>query len=817
QREAEEHERRQSACWQALALLTEHGVSIGEFLLFALDPTNKANELAVVRWKGLLQNRTFLEQILSLWTSHPDTPLVVRRRVSKWMVRYVGSLAGREARQITSNGWLRVSPEDMTAHEVLTFDLNSICAKLDDYAPAMMAVMRGFATTRKQFMLGPGSQTAQRKNIVLAQTASSLLREHSRGNNLVSSQVGLYLYVSGAQRQTISVMSHLGLSCSYTALVGKGTKALIQAPEASPSVALAAASLSAPAGATPRHRRPGILPVLSETCMSDARRVAEKEEHETTYDNLNLMFKAAEQIVGHKDSQENGTCGTLTPFHGEVGDALDFDKAEEHFAKAPPLSPRDILMSKPERETFRALNIESILWIIITYGRDQFARFAPHLHSYAPADPHAITVHRTPMYPLQTMHIDESSIKGNVEVVDAIHKQLNIDSTTPSFMKRVRLFFGDQLTLARIRAVTAQRTGHEPAAQGWRWAKTVQGLFHVEMTATHNVLVTHMGKPTAGARNPTSLAFHNHILDRKPIVVTSLPPFRVSRDLVYISLYARVLCCLLQVTGTTDLEACARSIKTWGQLRKAAEKIYDTYTSTAVVEDLRQARETGDVVFENAVLFLRDALVLRTFSRLVKGGRSGHLVLTIKALLLSFKGGGHPKYAIEMLHLLHNILHVWPKALRDLVLNNWLVNPTGTPDGFVSLDLMQEHLNFWIKRVYAAHGSNASWDWLAKISPCIDLLRKLANHMNAMLGSRQGKKHCPADLARDIDLLLESLTDHGVYIKKPGRRVDADDSPTVDLTTRGLEMLTNGAKSTLGEFNETFATLQRRNKVRPLL
>lgn len=88
------------------------------------------------------------------------------------------------------------------------------------------------------------------------------------------------------------------------------------------------------------------------------------------------------------------------------------------------------------------------------------------------------------------------------------------------------------------------------------------------------------------------------------------------------------------------------------------------FTQTPVVEELRQARAqrpndaTGDTVFENGVLFLRDALTLRTFSRLVKSGRSGHLVLMVKALLLSFKGGGHPKYAIEMLHLLHNILHV---------------------------------------------------------------------------------------------------------------------------------------------------------------
>ena len=34
---------------------------------------------------------------------------------------------------------------------------------------------------------------------------------------------------------------------------------------------------------------------------------------------------------------------------------------------------------------------------------------------------------------------------------------------------------------------------------------------------------------------------------------------------------------------------------------------------------------------------------------------------------------------------------------RDIVLNNWLLNPTGNPNSWVEIDLMQEHLNYWIK------------------------------------------------------------------------------------------------------------------------
>ena len=120
------------------------------------------------------------------------------------------------------------------------------------------------------------------------------------------------------------------------------------------------------------------------------------------------------------------------------------------------------------------------------------------------------------------------------------------------------------------------------------------------------------------------------------------------------------------------------------------------------------------MVFENAILFLHDGLILREFSDAIKSGDSGRVLLVLKLRAFSYRGSGHSKYAYEVLHLLHNVTHVWPKPVvfvhfifggvrqltntfRKIVLNNWLVNPTGKANSFVELDLMQEHLNYWIK------------------------------------------------------------------------------------------------------------------------
>jgi hypothetical protein len=48
-------------------------------------------------------------------------------------------------------------------------------------------------------------------------------------------------------------------------------------------------------------------------------------------------------------------------------------------------------------------------------------------------------------------------------------------------------------------------------------------------------------------------------------------------------------------------------------------------------------------------------------------------------------------------HLQYLAMSTLTVAFSDIVLNNWLVNPTGNPNSWVEVDLMQEHMNFWIK------------------------------------------------------------------------------------------------------------------------
>jgi hypothetical protein len=158
-----------------------------------------------------------------------------------------------------------------------------------------------------------------------------------------------------------------------------------------------------------------------------------------------------------------------------------------------------------------------------------------------------------------------------------------------------------------------------------------------------------------------------------------------------VSLYARVLHCLLLISGKDSLDTYASSINSWTTIVDHAKAIYTGYADPDRVQELREQRipderkrdadakaankgkkvegslphvKKGDMVFENAILFMRDALLTREFTDAVKAGDSGRVVNILRLWAFSYRGSGRSKYAHEMLHLLHNLICVWTKELR---------------------------------------------------------------------------------------------------------------------------------------------------------
>lgn len=435
--------------------------------------------------------------------------------------------------------------------------------------------------------------------------------------------------------------------------------------------------------------RVGVLDQLSYSCRMATKRLAQSTPVGHIWDNMNWIRKVAEQILGRKDAQENGTCATVFPLFGARSEDMKTADLLASYQRAPPLHVDDILTTPAENQRLNEAFKHAVLRIIVAHGPPGFARFSKQVAQDVVRSEDQIPVHKTEVAPLPTMNINESSIVGNADVFEAMFTELGHDVNSQKFFDEVRIVAGDQLSISNARSLTASRIGHDRPSQAYANVVGLLGLFHGQIHKTFGVLQTHWGSQTRGANDPGSLSFHNTVLNRKPIVLSSLPPYRTCKDLIDVSLYSRVLLCLERVAGISSLERYASTVD-YETLRTHAGKIVDEYASTRAVEELREAREerfeewsesldgeadgsdfkssawctAGDMVFENAVLFMRDALVLRKFNDAIKSGDSGRLVLILKILALSYRGCGRTKYAYEMLHLIHNIKYVWPPALR---------------------------------------------------------------------------------------------------------------------------------------------------------
>lgn len=75
------------------------------------------------------------------------------------------------------------------------------------------------------------------------------------------------------------------------------------------------------------------------------------------------------------------------------------------------------------------------------------------------------------------------------------------------------------------------------------------------------------------------------------------------------------------------------------------------------------------------------------------------------------------------------------------------------------------------------------------ITPCIDIFCQLAAQIHNDLGLRQGSKHSPPDLTRDIQELMRSLREHGVYIVEDGRIISGEKPCVPNTISQGLRSL----------------------------
>ncbi|KAI0073051.1 hypothetical protein K474DRAFT_1604027, partial [Panus rudis PR-1116 ss-1] len=467
---------------EALSDLKECNISVGDLLLYVSDPSNYAGR---ERHEGLFKSSDRLHCILNLWvgSSSSDT---ARAAVHAWALWYMAGVLSEEGGRTTEKGTLRTRVSLIEKPTSESLSLESTYDVLIDDCPNTAYLLRSFCTTPRQERTM--SEVTKKKNKILGSTLSILLSARSQQNSYIRQVVGLYLYASGVQRQVFSVLSHFGISCSYPTLVGRPDHADHMDTLHRTLTMWPRSKMGSGTGCTQRN--------LSYACRTALRQVVRDGETSWVYDNVNWAEKIAQQILGWKDSQTNGTCATAFPLFDASPDSMKTSDLNDAFFSAPPLSHHDIRLTASENVELRKLLTYTALRILLAQGGDRFKRFEEDIDKLAPMPEMNIPLHKTDIYPLPAMQIDESSTAGNAEVVKTIFNEAGFDTNSEEFLKFVRILWGDQLSVARLRSATGIRVGHDSPSNSMLNNVYGPGLFHYQLSACGAILEVHWGDPS---------------------------------------------------------------------------------------------------------------------------------------------------------------------------------------------------------------------------------------------------------------------------------------------------------------------------------
>ncbi|KAG8707667.1 hypothetical protein FRC11_007266, partial [Ceratobasidium sp. 423] len=389
-----------------------------------------------------------------------------------------------EASQVTSSKVLQSSKLDIGPEYLENFKIQNIRDELQAHCSVSIQMFLALAGVDASITTLAAAPVSARNVVMYSMVA--LLREYNQLNNLIQVVFALFMYAAGLHRQAFAVLCHVRLlkKTPTTEESGQATK--------------------------PKKETPiGPLKALANGCMARLERLAQEGILNYIFDNINLVKKISEQVLGCIDSQMNGTCATAFEVTGATPEALDQQAAMDSLLAARPLNIGDILLTSEEQALHNDLMIHNILRIVVQHGGNHFGCYREILEETQPATKHLIDVHQSRFYSLPAMEVDESKVDGVIDVMDTINSKLKIGTTSAQYQGTVHFVGGDRKSVGNLRAAKHSRAGNDDPAFSFQNLIPLIGLFHMLMAAIIGFLTIHFGNPTSNVDNPSSLSYHN--------------------------------------------------------------------------------------------------------------------------------------------------------------------------------------------------------------------------------------------------------------------------------------------------------------------
>ncbi|KFH71184.1 hypothetical protein, variant [Podila verticillata NRRL 6337] len=612
--------------------------------------------------------------------------------------------------------------------------------------------------------------------------AAMLLFMTSQHCNAFQTVMGVFLHCMGCPTRVLDVLSSLGLSVSDD------------------QVRL-------------------VLGNMTSDAIARVREAVLNNDWFIVYDNINIANRHHHQRINNLDTFDNGTAATviLIPTEEDRKKAKSDMKAdlnqqaEQHnkTSRNDECGKNEEKLHAPAIEVFRPEKSTPSAGIFFPTATDrsQFRAACRHHFSSAisrslcmqssacvvPIEPiDRLPVHKTVAFPLQTMKIDESTISGNLAVLEHV-SNVGLRLARNWFTDRTSIIVaGDQMTVARLLSLKIHRAIDPDPFGCLSWVHPIPQLFHMRMNLCGTIFRTHYGDTNC----PGSLADIIGVLRRKHLTKDNMK-FKVADELLKLVFEA-----LLFVFWESlhDFGTSAES-----EVQRVTDSIIDILNGLhSLLQDptrllFGRPHTMADI---NALLFLRDVAVYIELDEAIKDGDLGRIRSVLPTITLMMHGGGNTNYSRELLRFLYGMRHAWTDEWERRVLSSMLVNPKGVVGGWMATDMYQENNNYLLKVIFSAKGPNMSWEYLRDaISTNIRSFQEIARLFEREVGANyHNPAHKNSSAVLDIAKVKELFQDSGILCRGPSRDKRPLPGLVVDLQHEGGGKMAGGA---IDKFLET--------------
>ncbi|KAJ7245530.1 hypothetical protein C8J57DRAFT_1679531 [Mycena rebaudengoi] len=402
---------------------------------------------------------------------------------------------------------------------------------------------------------------------------------------------------------------------------------------------------------------------------------------------------------------------------------------------------------------------------------------------------HRLRLRKSKIHTARPTNIDESTTVGAASVLrNLVIGQLFM--LPVSLFKWMIMICGDQLSIDRIRKIIRYTAKGDTPYKQHKWALPIIQLWHLKWAWQKAIFKLHwyseLEKGTFGLHHDCVVMERDKFNHEK---CDFYPAHHILEDrfesVVLDALRNTKLLDSLQTYFSPDgpLSDC-----TFDELHALASTVYDRYMCSAAADDALghtdrdleiygeswsgfagydepemvttqipapglKARKKKPLV--TLCHFMRVTLWYMELCAAIAEGDIGRVFEVLKLLRFSFWGAGSTNYGNELLELACNFLLEYSDDLKTAVLNNYLVNPSGLAGHWLPLDLLQEHFNFWIKRLFNSKSHDFDSTHLAdRVGLNISGISDLREKFPGLFGlKRNGQRHTDATTIHDINRL----------------------------------------------------------------